>query len=132
MNQLPSDPMPPRVPVVLIVDDSPGFRRALTKSLEQQYPECFEILQAGSALAALTLLENVPVDVVVSDLDMGSGMDGDQLLEAIGKRWPAIKRALVSSWATGSMVIAKPYPVMSKQLAGWLICDRIAELAGIR
>ena len=131
MNPLASNPTPPLAPVVLIVDDFAGFRNLLRKRLDRDYPGRFQIREAASALAAQRLLEQVPIAVVIADLDM-PGMSGTDFLDLVGERWPDAKRLLLTGFASGALVVSAPYAVLSKQLAGWLICDRIAELAGIR
>jgi DNA-binding NarL/FixJ family response regulator len=86
------------------------------------------VLHASSGIAALTLLERERVNVVVADLLM-PGMDGVALLKAIGKRWPDVRRVLLTGWTTAELVIDSDFDVLDKGLAGWLITDRVAALA---
>ncbi len=64
---------------VLIVEDQPDTLEMLTLSLQQRG---FEILACDSATHALKVLEEEPVDVIVSDIAMPS-MDGLQLIRQV-------------------------------------------------
>lgn len=89
--------------VVLFVDDEPSILSSLRRLFR---PQGYRILQADSGPAALTLLENEPVDLVVSDMRM-PGMDGATLLEQVRERWPGVVRILLTGYADmGSTVAA--------------------------
>lgn len=113
-------------PTVLLVDDIPEYRRILERRLRLDHGVL--VLHAGSAIAALTILEDTVVDVVVSDRQM-PGMDGQQLLAIVGKRWPHTRRILLTAYSTGEMVANADYEVLDKGLEGWLITAAIADLA---
>ncbi len=68
----------------LVVDDEPRIRDALVRVLESVGYRC---QQAGSAGAALEVLEREAFPVVLSDIRM-PGMDGVALLHQIRQRWP--------------------------------------------
>lgn len=117
----------PPSPIVLLVDDHGEYRQLLGRVLRIEHG--LEVLDCGSALAALTLLESGQrVDVLVSDLRM-PGLSGADLLDVVGKRWPGVRRALLTAWSLGSMVADAPYLVLDKGLSGWVICEHIADLA---
>jgi DNA-binding NtrC family response regulator len=63
-------------PVVLIVDDEKNTREGLARALRKSY----DVLVAESGSAALNLLNEKPVDVMLSDLRM-PGMDGMTLMQ---------------------------------------------------
>lgn len=63
-------------PVVLIVDDEKNTREGLARALRRSY----EVLIAESGTAALNILGEKPVDVMLSDLRM-PGMDGMTLMQ---------------------------------------------------
>lgn len=63
-------------PVVLIVDDEKNTREGLARALRRSY----EVLIAESGTAALNILSEKPVDVMLSDLRM-PGMDGMTLMQ---------------------------------------------------
>ena len=63
-------------PVILIVDDEKNTREGLARALRRSY----EVLIAESGTAALNILSEKPVDVMLSDLRM-PGMDGMTLMQ---------------------------------------------------
>lgn len=79
---------------VLFVDDETRILSALQRGLRR---EGYRILVAPSPERALELLAAEPVDVLVTDQKM-PGMSGLQLLEQVARRWPAIRRVLITGW----------------------------------
>ncbi len=78
---------PPASPLkILIVDDEPLARdrlRALLSDIVGQLPS--EVVgEAGNGLAALDILRDTPVDVVLADIRM-PGMDGIELASHLGR-----------------------------------------------
>lgn len=69
---------------VMIVDDSDIIRAGLTTIVEAS-PELSVVAQAADGFAALTLLDTVPVDVVLIDLRM-PGIDGVETIRRIRER----------------------------------------------
>jgi diguanylate cyclase (GGDEF)-like protein len=70
-----SDPAPPVVPTILIVDDDRLNRMALAELLQDDH----RILLAGDGESALAQLEKAEVDLVLLDVSM-PGMDGFEVL----------------------------------------------------
>ncbi len=68
---------------ILIVDDESGIRTVLSVILQQGG---YETLAAATGEDALELLEQTPVDLVISDLALGRGIDGLELLRRIRER----------------------------------------------
>ncbi len=95
-------PPPGAAWTVLCVDDEPSILSALKRVLRAE--DC-KVLQAGSGAEALALLEEHPVDVVVSDMRM-PGMDGAELLARVRARWPATSRILLTGYADMKATIA--------------------------
>ena len=62
------------------------------------------VSMAASGEEALTKLSEQPVDVVVSDMGMGGGMNGWELAEAVKQRWPSIRFA-----SDVEAILAKPF-----------------------
>ena len=83
-----------RTPLVLLVDDEPRILSALRRSLRR---EPYEIIGAETWAEALRLVEEHPVDVVLSDHKM-PGMTGLQLLERVAKLRPRAIRLLITGW----------------------------------
>jgi CheY-like chemotaxis protein len=82
-------------PRVLLVDDDLEFLAAMKEQLE---PECAAVFVAQTPLAALWLIERVPIDAVVCDLALG-GIDGRYLLDQLRERFPHIARILVTGFS---------------------------------
>ena len=96
-------PAPPAEPwTVLCVDDEPSILSALKRVLRAE--DC-KVLQAGSGAEAIAVLEQHPVDVVVSDMRM-PGMDGAALLAQVRARWPATARILLTGYADMKATVA--------------------------
>ena len=127
-------------PRVLVVDDEhlvlAGMRRLLTRVAE--------VAVAESPDAALRLLQVQPIDVVLSDYNMGPSGDGLALLEEVSRRWPRVKRILhtgkppdaaTAALANGVIheVLMKPAPLdvlqraVASQVEGPRATDVLAE-----
>jgi two-component system probable response regulator PhcQ len=81
--------------VILLVDDEPLVADALGRHFPRQR---FRILKARSAAEANRLLEQHPVDVVVSDEQM-PGEPGSRFLAAVRQRYPNTIRIILSGQA---------------------------------
>lgn len=68
----------------LVVDDEPIIRKGLVRLLEGQG---LEVRSAANGDEALSLLNDEPADIIVSDIEM-PGMDGVTLLTEVRRRWP--------------------------------------------
>jgi len=91
---------------VLLIDDDPLLLRSLSGLLSA---DGYRVLQAGSAEEALEVLEVSEVDVVFSDIAL-PGMDGEQLVERIGERWPDLStRVILASGLLHRPRLANPY-----------------------
>ncbi len=78
---------------ILIVDDEPSLVRSLQRALTQHD---FRVETAGSAQAALELVDDVEFDAVVSDISM-PGMDGLALLRELQARAPSLPVILITA-----------------------------------
>ena len=83
---------------ILVVDDDPGVRFALTEVLRERG---HRVVTAASGHEALGKLEGV--DVVVTDLAM-PGMDGLELVSRIAARSPDLPVVLVTAHGSDQMV----------------------------
>ena len=73
------------LPRVLLVDDQPSILRTLARILRRD----FDVVTALSGEAALVLLgDNADFVVIVSDMSMGPGMDGNGFFEAVREDHP--------------------------------------------
>jgi CheY-like chemotaxis protein len=83
---------------ILLVDDDPGVRYALTEVLVDRGYRVIGVDSGARALAALA-----GVDVVVTDLSM-PGMDGLELVTQIAARAPALPVILLTAHSSESLV----------------------------
>ena len=79
---------------VLVVEDDADLREALCDTLELAG---YQYQQAESAETALALLTETPVDMVVSDVNMGK-MDGHELLKQINQLYPCLPVLLITAY----------------------------------
>ena len=80
---------------ILIVDDQPVVRGALRRTLTR---DGYEFLEAGSGEEGLArLAEHPDADIVISDMDMGSGMNGLEFLEQVRAQYPRVVRLMATS-----------------------------------
>jgi response regulator RpfG family c-di-GMP phosphodiesterase len=92
----------PVPPTLLLVDDEPSILSALRRLFR---PQGYRILAADGGAAALELVANDTVDLVISDMRM-PGMDGAQFLEKIRHLQPHAVRILLTGYADISSTIA--------------------------
>lgn len=81
---------------VLIVDDEKSIRKSLEKLLSY---EKYQTLSAPDGKAALDIITNEKVDIVLLDIKM-PGIDGIEVLKRIKKRYPALPVVIISGHGT--------------------------------
>jgi two-component system response regulator AtoC len=84
---------PKKKPVVLIVDDDKNTREGLSRALRDAY----NVLAADNGAAALELLGEHPVEILLSDVRM-PGMDGITLLQRALARCPGLLCILLTAY----------------------------------
>jgi len=88
-------------PTILFVDDEQSILKALRRLfLDEEY----ELHFAGSGAEGLIILQNEPIDLVVSDVRMPE-MDGIEFLTRVKELYPPIARILLSGYAEKSSVV---------------------------
>lgn len=87
---------------LLFVDDEPSILSALKRVFRGQG---YAIRTATSAAEGLSLLEQEPADLVLSDMRMPE-MDGAEFLERVFSRWPDTKRVLLTGYADAGATVA--------------------------
>jgi len=101
----PTPPPPPeeieagKLSHVLFVDDSMAFLELFGSLCTEYSGRTWKIHKATSADAALALLRDVVVDLVLLDITMPM-LDGLQLLGIINRRYPGLKIAVMTGSAT--------------------------------
>ena len=91
-----------RPATLLFVDDEPNILSALRRLFR---PLGYKIHTAEGGSEGLALLEQEPVDLVISDMRMPN-MDGAQFLEQVRQKWPGTMRILLTGHADVSSTIA--------------------------
>src|ERR1700677_2495023 len=100
---------------VLIVEDEPLIRMGAVDLIENAG---FEVYEAGSADAAIALLElHKEIRLIFTDVDMPGSMDGLKLAHYVRGRWPPVKIIITSghikvteeSLPAGAIFLPKPY-----------------------
>jgi DNA-binding NtrC family response regulator len=88
---------PALAPTILIVDDETdllsGLQRAITMEMDCR------VSVAENGIQAMERLRSQPVDLVLADIRM-PGMDGLELLEAVGELDPAITVLIMTAYGT--------------------------------
>jgi CheY-like chemotaxis protein len=111
----PSEPGSPQR--VLVVDDEPRLSHMASLMLLQQG---HKVATAASGEEALARLRTEQFEVLLTDLGLGTGMNGWELARQVHVRWPETRIVLATGWApsidaeearaTGvRAVLAKPY-----------------------
>jgi CheY-like chemotaxis protein len=102
-------------------------RSAATFLIGMAFSEPAAVLPVSSLKRASQLLQLLggnpdqqTFDVVISDMGMGAGMNGWELAEAVGHRWPEVRFLLATGWGAAidpgearakgvEAVLTKPY-----------------------
>ena len=100
---------------LLVVDDDADVLDAILAVLEDAG---FAVMQASSGEDAIAKAATAMPDVLVTDLDLGSGMNGIELAAEARRRWPSLPIVYISGrqWllnehrlGTGEAFLAKPF-----------------------
>ena len=88
---------PDRSRLVVVVEDEPLILAVAGMALEDAG---FDVLEAPNADAAVELLNREgPAAALFTDIDMPGSMNGLQLAELAGERWPDMKLVVTSGGA---------------------------------
>lgn len=80
---------------LLVVDDEAAILRALAMFLRPRVG----VVVASSADEARRVLEEQPIDVILSDYHIGRSDNGLVLLSEVQERWPSVRRLMMSAGA---------------------------------
>jgi len=111
---------------VLFVDDEPHVLAALRRNLAP-YHDRWQLEFAAGGEAAVAMMTEAPVDVIVTDFRM-PGMTGGQLLDTVRRRWPDTGRLMLSGH-TDEQDLLEVMPVAQTFLDK--PCDRDALVGAI-
>lgn len=112
---------------VLLVDDDEAFRATLSDMLARQGVLVTAVASAEQGLARLARGDEV--DLLLSDVCLGAGMDGLRFARTVRERWPSLPVGLMSglspemlpqagAWDTTLPFLQKPFE--ADVLAAWL------------
>jgi CheY-like chemotaxis protein len=122
-----ADPAPP--PTVLVVDDDVLVRMTVSENLRDAG---FRVLEATSAHDALrVMLAEVPIDVLLTDLQMPGAMDGFGLAQAARGSAPDIKVLVMSTFfpeSTGARL--SPFEFIAKPFHPHALIERLRAMLG--
>jgi len=93
--------MAPSAPAILLVDDEPHSLAAMKLALEDD----FDVLTAGGAEAALAVLEEEWVQVIICDQRM-PGRTGVDFLTEVRERWPETVRIILTGYTDSASMMA--------------------------
>ncbi len=88
---------------ILFVDDEPNILKGFKRSL-RPLRSLWDMTFAPGGKQALTILEQSPFDVVLSDMRMPE-MDGSQLLEIVRRTYPGIMRIILSGHSDEDLIM---------------------------
>ncbi|PLX50682.1 MAG: hypothetical protein C0613_03375 [Desulfobulbaceae bacterium] len=86
---------------ILVVDDDPGVRKALSRVLQG---ESWQVQTAAGGREALAVLQEGSMDIVISDQRM-PGMSGLEFLTAVSRRYPDTMRILLTGHGDANLVL---------------------------
>lgn len=104
-------------PVMLIVEDEPLIRMCAVDFAEEAG---YVGLEAGDSAEAVAILERgEKVEILFTDITLPGEMDGIDLAQLVGKRWPDVRIMLASGAlaglpadiAPGAFRLPKPYGI---------------------
>lgn len=80
---------------LLFVDDEPNILKSLKRLFRSAE---YNVLLAANGEEALRMLEDTPIDLVISDMRMPQ-MDGAEFLSRVAEHWPNTVRILLTGYA---------------------------------
>ncbi|WP_379129011.1 response regulator [Paenibacillus sp. sgz500958] len=83
---------------LLLVDDESYVTESLFRTIPWDKMGVRQVHQAASGAEALSLLEQVDIDIIVTDISM-PGMTGLQLIETASEKWPNIRSILLTGYS---------------------------------
>jgi len=105
---------------VLVVEDDPDLREAVCQTLTMAG---YEALEAENAEAALSILDNHKLSLIISDVQM-PGMHGDELLKLAKRRSPETPFVLVTAYGN----VTKAVEAMQAGAADYILKPFEAEV----
>ena len=118
---------------ILFVDDEPMVLKGLQRTLRKMRKE-WDMAFTASGKEALDILDQQPMDVIVSDLKMPQ-MDGMQLLTEVKSRHPHVARIILSGHLEHEMTLQSvqyAHQNLSKPCDANILKQTLAKLFALR
>lgn len=115
---------------ILIVDDEPTLREITQEILSMAG---YEVLIADTGDAALNILANETVDLLLSDIIMPQ-MSGYELAKIVSEKYPTIKIQLASGYASEQALQQEPLqsPILRKPFSSAELLNTVAALLSVK
>ncbi len=115
---------------ILIVDDEPALREITQEILSMAG---YEVLIADTGDAALNILANETVDLLLSDIIMPQ-MSGYELAKIVSEKYPTIKIQLASGYASEQALQQEPLqsPILRKPFRSAELLNTVAALLKVK
>lgn len=82
-----------RIPLILIVDDEEAVRKMHAAALEGQL---YRVAVASNDLEAMVIFDQETPDLVITDCDLGKGMNGFDVAEEIKDKRPSLPIIMIT------------------------------------
>ncbi|CAH1194489.1 HTH-type transcriptional activator RhaR [Paenibacillus auburnensis] len=83
---------------ILLVDDESYVTESIAQTIPWEEIGVYKVHQAASGAAALEIMEQQDIDILVTDISM-PGMSGLQLIETASERWPNLRSILLTGYS---------------------------------
>jgi CheY-like chemotaxis protein len=116
--------MPDGFKTVLVVDDEKGVREIVAEIISDLG---YTVWGVGSGEAALNLITETPVDLIISDVKM-NGMDGLSLAKKVRAKFPKLPLALMTSYPSDEV-----HRLLREKMVDFLLMKpfKLEELQGM-
>ena len=118
---------------IIFVDDEPMVLKGIQRTLRKMRT-VWDMTFTSSAAEALSILEDRPMDVIISDMKMPE-MDGTQLLAEVKKRHPQIVRLILSGHVEQEKTIQSvqfAHQCLSKPCDAEIIKQTLSKIFALR
>ncbi|WP_406857207.1 response regulator [Alsobacter sp. KACC 23698] len=111
---------------ILVVDDQLLVRFVMADMLAENG---FDVIQAGDAGKALSLIDGLPdLAAVVSDIEMPGAVDGTQLARTIRRAWPDLPVVIVSGRHESPPDLPDGIPFLEKPVSERLLVALLRQM----
>jgi len=114
---------------ILVVDDEGPVRKMMAKMLQRSG---YSTLEAPGGKEALEICEqHIGIHLLITDLTM-PGLNGFDLADLVGERWPELKILFMSGAANGYGLRRRiaDQPFLGKPFTANELCAKVRELVG--